>query len=138
MPSKTGLEKNLRRYGLFLIIGLCITALIWGTMSAQLNTRALSFNEDAALPRPPHFGSAGWPSPANRQQLLVDGTQVCTVGAEVPARCVFHFFRSDALPLGGNRIRCGAGFRQLLKYHYGLYDRKGSGCGLLQLLDSPK
>lgn len=48
MPSKTGLQKNLRRYGLFLIIGLCITALIWGAMSAQLNTRALSFNEDAA------------------------------------------------------------------------------------------
>ena len=43
MPSKTGLQKNLRRYGLFLIIGLCITALIWGAMSAQLNTRALSF-----------------------------------------------------------------------------------------------
>ena len=51
MPSKTGLQKNLRRYGLFLIIGLCITALIWGAMSAQLNTRALSFNEDAALVR---------------------------------------------------------------------------------------
>ena len=51
MPSKTGLQKNLRRYGLFLIIGLCITALIWGAMSAQLNTRALSFNEDAARVR---------------------------------------------------------------------------------------
>lgn len=48
MPSKTGLQKNLRRYVLFLIIGLCITALIWGTVSAQLNTRALSFDEDAA------------------------------------------------------------------------------------------
>lgn len=61
MPSKTGLQKNLRRYGLFLIIGLCITALIWGAMSAQLNTRALSFNEDAAASA--SFWSAGRPSP---------------------------------------------------------------------------
>lgn len=48
MPSKTGLQKTLRRYVLFLIIGLCVTALIWGAVSAQLNTRAVSFNEEAA------------------------------------------------------------------------------------------
>ena len=87
MPSKTGLQKNLRRYGLFLIIGLCITALIWGAMSA----------------------------PANGRQLLVDRTQVYTVGAGVHARCVFHFFSSGVLPLGGGEIRRGADFRQLIK-----------------------
>lgn len=52
MPSKTGLQKNLRRYGLFLIIGLCITALIWGAMSAQLNTRA-----SASMKTPPASAS---------------------------------------------------------------------------------
>uniref|UniRef100_UPI003FEECB2C hypothetical protein n=1 Tax=Candidatus Fimivicinus sp. TaxID=3056640 RepID=UPI003FEECB2C len=48
MPSKTGLQKSLRAYALFLIIGLCITALIWGAVCAQLNTRAISFDEEAA------------------------------------------------------------------------------------------
>ena len=110
MPSKTGLQKNLRRYGLFLIIGLCITALIWGTMSAQLNTRALSFNEDAA-----------------RVRLILDQPDG------------LHLQTGSSYWLMERRYaQWGAGFRQLLKYHYGLYDRKGSGCGLLQLLDSPK
>lgn len=48
MPSKTGLRKVLRAYALFLIIGLCITALLWGAVRAQTNTRAISFDEEAA------------------------------------------------------------------------------------------
>lgn len=47
MPSKTGLQKTLRAYALFLIIGLCITALMWGAVRAQMNTRAISFDEEA-------------------------------------------------------------------------------------------
>lgn len=48
MPSKTGLKKLLRGYVLFLTIGLCVTALLWGAVTAQLNTRAVSFDEEAA------------------------------------------------------------------------------------------
>lgn len=48
MPTKTGLQKTLRAYALFLMIGLCVTMLTWGAVRAQLNTRAISFNEEAA------------------------------------------------------------------------------------------
>lgn len=47
MPSKDGLQKSLRAYVLFFITGLCITMLLWGAVRAQLNTRAISFDENA-------------------------------------------------------------------------------------------
>lgn len=47
MPSQSGLQKSLRAYLLFLIAGLCVTVLLWGVTRAQINTRAISFDESA-------------------------------------------------------------------------------------------
>ena len=113
MPSKTGLQKKSAQIRIVFDHRPVYYSADLGRMSAQLNTRA-----SASMKTPPasaSFGSAGRPSPANGRQLLVDRTQVYTVGAGVHARCVFHFFSSGVLPLGGGEIRRGADFRQLIK-----------------------